>query len=113
VTDPGADRVECYSGHTYPQEPRAVVWQGRRFSVARIERRWRTPEGPAFCVETEAGVPFELCYSELEKVWSIQPLSDFDPEVPELEGRAKGRSEGENHNLHRNHHEDKEVRERI
>ena len=112
VTDPGADRVECYSGHTYPQEPRAVVWQGRHFPVARIERRWRTPGGPAFCIETETGILFELHYGELEKIWTIQPLSDFDPKAPEPAGRAEGGSEGESQNLHRNHHKDKEVRER-
>ena len=89
-----------------------MVWQGRRFAVSRIERRWRTPEGPAFCVETEPGIPFELHYGELEKIWTIQPLSDFDPEVPEPTGRAEDRNEGESHNPNRNHPEDKEVRER-
>jgi hypothetical protein len=112
VTDPGADRVECYSGHTYAQEPRAVVWQGRRFPVVRIERRWRTPEGPAFWVETETGIPFELHYGELEEIWTIRPHSDFNREIPGPEVQAEGGSEGENLNLHRDHHEDKEVRER-
>ena len=111
MTDPGAEGVECYSGHTYPQEPRAVVWRGRRLSVARIEQRWRTPEGPAFYVETEPGIRFELRYGELEKIWSIQPLSDFDPEAPKPKGQAEGRSESESHSLHRKHHKDKEVRE--
>ena len=84
-----------------------MVWQGRRFAVSRIERRWRTPEGPAFSVETEPGIPFELHYDELEKIWTIQPLSDYDPEVLEPAGRVEGKS----HDLRRNHHEDKEVRE--
>ena len=43
--------VECYSGHTYAQEPRAIEWEGRRYEVARIVKRWRTPAGPGFRVE--------------------------------------------------------------
>jgi hypothetical protein len=112
MTEPGADRVECYSGHTYPQEPRAVVWQGRRFPVVQIERRWRTPEGPAFCVETEPGMPFELRYGELEDIWIIRPLSDSDPGTTEPAGRAEDRLEHESHDQHDNHHEDREVQER-
>jgi hypothetical protein len=68
--------VECYSGHTYAQEPRVVVWKGHRYAVAHIERRWRTPEGPAFSVQTESGVKFELHYQEIEDAWAIQPLPD-------------------------------------
>jgi hypothetical protein len=44
-------RVECYSGHTYAQEPRAFEWEGRRYDVERIVKRWRTPGGPCFRVE--------------------------------------------------------------
>jgi hypothetical protein len=111
MTEPGRDRVECYSGHTYPQEPRVVFWQGRRYLVSGIERRWRTPEGPAFRVETEQGMPFELCYSETERAWAIQPLAEDDQDTLELSSRDKGKQESENHNPYRNHHEDKEVRE--
>ena len=44
-------QIECYSGYTYAQEPRAVVWRGERYEVQRIVKRWRTPAGPAFRVE--------------------------------------------------------------
>jgi hypothetical protein len=44
-------QVECYSGYTYAQEPRAVEWHGQRYEVKRIARRWRTPQGPGFRVE--------------------------------------------------------------
>ena len=98
MTEPGVDRVECYSGHTYAQEPRAVVWQGRRTPVARIERRWRTPLGSAFIVETEAGIRFELHYGELEDIWTIRPLSDLDSGLPEPAERDEGSFERENHN---------------
>jgi hypothetical protein len=72
--DPDADRVECYSGHTYAQEPRAVIWQGRRYEVARIEERWRTPEGPAFRVRVDPERLFELRYHERVQSWTIREL---------------------------------------
>lgn len=73
MTMADADRVECYSGHTYAQEPRAVHWQGHRYPVAQVEQRWRTPTGPAFRVQTESGAIFELEYHELEDQWLILP----------------------------------------
>ena len=46
-------QVECYSGHTYAQEPRAFVWQGRRLpggphraAVARTRRPGLLRAGP-------------------------------------------------------------------
>lgn len=47
--------VNCYSGYTYAQEPRALEWHGRRYEVKRIVKRWRTPEGPCFRVEVAGG----------------------------------------------------------
>jgi hypothetical protein len=68
--------VECYSGHTYAQEPRVVVWEGERFPVVRVDRRWRTPEGPAFRVETGPGEVFDLLYVESDDRWNIQRYSE-------------------------------------
>ena len=82
MTDPGADHVECFSGHTYAQEPRALVWQGGRYRVARIEGRWRTPEGPAFRVTADPEGVFELLYHELEDCWSIRAESNDVEELP-------------------------------
>jgi len=78
VTESELDRVECYSGYTYAQEPRAVVWRGRRFEVDRIEQRWRTPEGPAFRVATVPGAEFDLLYSEGADRWTIRPAYEED-----------------------------------
>ena len=64
-------RVECYSGHTYAQEPRAFVWQGQRFAVKAVEGYWRTPEGPAFRVRVQSEQVFELRYCEGEDRWSL------------------------------------------
>ena len=97
MSEAGADRVECYSGHTYAQEPRVVVWRGRRFAVAQIEQRWRAPEGPAFVVETEANARFKLCYSERKDTWTIESLADSEPEALEPACRDKNRFEGDSH----------------
>jgi hypothetical protein len=72
-------QVECYSGYTYAQEPRAVEWQGQRYEVKRILKRWRTPQGPHFRVEV-AGISHgqspmsrlvDLTYSEIEDKWTM------------------------------------------
>lgn len=65
--------VECYSGYTYAQEPRAFVWQEQRYTVTCVERRWRTPSGPTFCVHTADGRRFTLAYDETADDWKVQP----------------------------------------
>jgi hypothetical protein len=84
-------QVECYSGYTYAQEPRAFEWHGRRYEVERIVKRWRTPSGPAFRVEvagfksqmaSDSDLPpgtgkfqiaklVDLYYLELEDQWTM------------------------------------------
>ena len=74
------DRVICYSGHTYAQEPRAVIWQGQRLPVREVEARWRTPAGPAFWVRTASGARFALSYDDQAGRWSIEHLmADSQP----------------------------------
>lgn len=68
---PGAT-VECYSGQTYAQEPRAVVWQGHHDDVEQVVARWRLPAGPAFRVRTQAGLVLDLCYDEGEDRWAVE-----------------------------------------
>ncbi len=72
-------QVECYSGHTYAQEPRAFEWRGQRHEVVRVVKRWRTPRGPAFRVEV-TGISnlqslvsnqVDLHYLELEDTWTM------------------------------------------
>jgi hypothetical protein len=75
--------VECYSGHTFAQEPRIVIWQGQRHAVACVERRWRTPDGPGFCIRSEEGCRFELHYHEARDGWTVRMLAeDTQPGTP-------------------------------
>ncbi len=68
--------VECYSGHTYAQEPRAIIRRGARVSVVSILRAWRTPDGPAFRVCLDDGTLIEIHYSEPRDEWRLSPLKD-------------------------------------
>ena len=74
-----------------------MIWQGRRFPVTGIERRWQRPDGPAFCVETELGIPFELHYDELERGWMVQPLVEVQQEIIVPTGQEKGKQGVEEH----------------
>lgn len=72
-------RVECYSGYTYAEEPRAFEWRGQRYEVKRILKRWRTPQGPGFRVEVAGTSNFQspisglvdLTYVETEDNWTM------------------------------------------
>lgn len=67
----GEVRVECYSGYTYAQEPRALTWQGQRTEVDGVEQAWRTPRGPVFRVRTADGRRFTLAYDEAADRWTV------------------------------------------
>lgn len=64
--------VECYSGHTYPERPRAFQWEGQRLEVSEIISRWRTPEATHFLIRIEDGQDFELIYHEPQDLWTIE-----------------------------------------
>ena len=67
--------VQCYSGHTYAQEPQEFTWQGRRHEVVEVERRWRSPSGPVFRLRTTDGVRWQLGYDQASDTWSLQELT--------------------------------------
>lgn len=109
MAEPETGRVECYSGHTYAQEPRAFVWQGSRYSVAQVERRWRCPAGPAFWVSTETGERFQLQYHEAGRHWDIQPQT-AGTSIPDLSEPATRPQPWATGPADQNHHnEDREV----
>jgi len=72
--------VECYSGYTYAQEPRAFVWQGRRLAVTEVARAWRQPEGPCFRVRAEDGRRYDLIYDESTDIWHLTMVRNSQPE---------------------------------
>jgi len=76
--------VECYSGHSYAQEPRAFTWRGERRAVAAVERVWRTPSGRHFWVRTPDDERFELAYDELADAWALTRfrLDETDQKTP-------------------------------
>jgi len=64
-------QVECYSGHSYAEQPMAFYWQGQRLEVASLEATWYGPDGKHFRLRTTADQRFDLCYSEAEDRWFI------------------------------------------
>lgn len=66
--------VECHSGFTYAESPRALHWEGIRRSVKRIAARWQQPGAFCFRVVTEDNLCFDVSYLELNDSWSISPV---------------------------------------
>lgn len=67
------NHVACYAGSTYPEKPRAVVWEEQEYEVNEIRQRWKTPEGVGFLVQCSPGQTiFNLFYFTTENRWRIQ-----------------------------------------
>jgi len=67
-------KVNCYSGHTYAEEPRSFAWEGIEYEVEEIERVWQEPGERYFQVRTRDNKLFRLCYNEAEDQWSLIEL---------------------------------------
>ena len=67
-------KVNCYSGHTYAEEPRSFLWEGIEYEVQEIEKAWQEPGEKHFRVHTKDNKLFQLCYNETEKQWSLIEL---------------------------------------
>jgi hypothetical protein len=67
----GETVVECYSGHTYAQEPRTFQLGNARRTVAMVHRRWREPTGPSFDVLADDGHSYVLAYNETTDRWCV------------------------------------------
>jgi hypothetical protein len=74
MSDQEAVAVECFSSHTYAQEPRLIHWRQEQYPVAHVEARWRTPVGAGFRVTCAGGDRFELLYEEQADRWSVRRI---------------------------------------
>jgi hypothetical protein len=66
--------VACYASASYPERPRAFLWEGERLEVTEVERRWRTPTGLTFRVRAVDGRRFTLAYDKAADAWKVQPI---------------------------------------
>ena len=64
--------VECYSGHTFSQRPKAILKDNVRLEIEVIETEWRSPQGKFFRVKTSDGSIFVLFYDETSDSWQIK-----------------------------------------
>jgi hypothetical protein len=66
--------VECYAGSSHPETPRALVWEGKRYTVQAVLERRREPHGIGFLIHCSPGDQlFDLFYQIKEDQWQIQP----------------------------------------
>jgi hypothetical protein len=64
--------VECYSGYTFPQRPKAIFKDNERLEIETIETEWRNPQGKFFRVKMIDGSIFVLFYDEANDNWQIR-----------------------------------------
>jgi hypothetical protein len=69
---PDRAAVECYSGHTFAQEPRTFLHRGQRRGVTLVCRLWREPSGPRFEVLADDGGTYCLVYHEAADAWQVR-----------------------------------------
>lgn len=66
--------VECYAGSTYPEQPRALTWEGQRYHVSAVLQRWCEPDGLGFLVSCSPDIRiFKLFYNVLKASWKVTP----------------------------------------
>lgn len=70
---PMPELVECLSSPSYPGEPVALTWEGKRHVVDAILDRWRSPHAISFRVRTTDGLVFELAYDIAADGWRVIP----------------------------------------
>jgi hypothetical protein len=63
--------VECHSGYTYAERPRAFYRDGERIEIETIEAEWHGLEGKHFLVKVKNGSIFELIYDQAGDNWRI------------------------------------------
>lgn len=86
------DRVECYAGASYPEEPRVVWYEGRLCQVVAILDRRREPDGLGFLVKCSPNnALFDLYYQFETESWRVQskgnaPLNEEPSNKPDIQG---------------------------
>lgn len=70
-----SDLVECHSGFTYADRPKALIWQGIRRDIAEVLHSWHVPAGKQFRVRCTDGSVFLLTFTVIDGEWQIEPFS--------------------------------------
>lgn len=71
--DPMKPAVEAYAGGSYPESPRALLWEGCRYEVQEVLDRRREPRGIGFLVRCSPDrTLFDLFYDIEKDIWQIQ-----------------------------------------
>lgn len=72
------DRVECYAGASYPEDPRRVIWHDVTYEVTEVIDRQRHPDSLLFLVRCSPNETlFELVYRFESETWQIHFKGDL------------------------------------
>jgi hypothetical protein len=66
-----AFNVVAYCGYRAEQEPRALVFEGRRTEVREVEDRWLDPRSSYFKVRCTNGSAYLVRYDFEAREWSL------------------------------------------
>lgn len=66
--------VECYSGISYADRPRAIYWQGKRLEITHILGSQLAPDSKLFEVVLENGTSIKLRYWFQSELWTASGL---------------------------------------
>ena len=67
-------KVECYAGSSSPETPRALTWEGQRYTIQAVLERRREPHGIGFLTRCIPGdLIFDLFYLIEADQWQIHP----------------------------------------
>ena len=68
--------VDCYSGTSYAERPKALIWQGQKIKVTQIFSSRFTPGSKVFEVILENGWTLTLQYIIQADHWTASGLPD-------------------------------------
>ena len=88
-------QVECYSGHTYAQEPRRFLFGNERLAITEVRRRWREPTGPCFEVLASDGARYILAYDETRDFWSALAQELTLGDLDRVKGKSNNKEDGQ------------------
>ena len=68
------EKVSCYSGSSYPERPKSLVWSDQQLEISKVISGDICPDIKRFTVQIVTGEYFLLEYNFFIDQWVITPL---------------------------------------
>jgi len=68
------EKVSCYSGSSYPERPKSLVWRDQQLEISKVISGDICPDKKRFTVQIVTGEYFLLEYNFFIDQWVITPL---------------------------------------